>query len=139
VAGAALLAGCLALSGCGRAAARVEVAGKVTLAGKQVPVGRIYFNPDFAKGNDGPQGFAPIRDGAYDTRQGGRGAVGGPTVVVIQGSDGKDEVPGGAGNPLVTDYEVAVELPRESCTRDFDVPASAAAPTPQRPRSGRRP
>src|SRR5204862_378695 len=71
----------LAAVGCGES--RVEVSGEVTFDGKPVPAGRIYFNPDFTKGNDGPQGYADIKDGKFDTRNKGKGACGGPTIAVI--------------------------------------------------------
>src|SRR5205807_6772258 len=81
---AALVAACLAAPGCGGSRG-VEVSGEVTFDGKPVPAGRIYFNPDVTKGNDGPQGYAEIHDGKFDTSKGGKGACGGPTVVVISG------------------------------------------------------
>src|SRR6478672_4234893 len=79
-----------------------EVWGEVTFDGKPVPAGRIYFNPDFTKGNDGPQGYAPIKDGKFDTRHEGQAAAGGPTVVVVKGYNGvpKPDDPNWIGDPL---------------------------------------
>jgi hypothetical protein len=137
---AVLAAGWLALAGCGGGPRGVEVAGEVLFDGKPLPAGRIYFNPDFAKGNDGPQGHAVIQNGKFDTRKGGRPATAGPTIAVIQGYDGdQTDVPGSMGNPLFREYQTAVELPRETCTQNFEVPASAAEDAPKAPRSGRRP
>src|SRR5947209_8373706 len=81
-----LLAMC-AIVGCSGQKAGVNVSGTVTHDGKPLPRGRIYFNPDFSKENDGPQGFAPIVDGTYDTRQQGRRAHGGASIAVITGGD----------------------------------------------------
>jgi hypothetical protein len=118
-------------SGCaGRPSNRFEVSGKVTFDGRPIPAGRIYFNPDLARGNDGPQGYADIRAGHFDTRQGGKGAPAGAVIVRIEGFDGK----GGAksfGKPLFVAYQIEVELPREPCTRAFEVPASAARNLPR--------
>jgi hypothetical protein len=136
---AVLVAGCLAVAGCGGPSA-VEVSGEITFDGKPLPAGRIYFNPDVTKGNDGPQGYAEIRDGKYDTRNGGRGAWGGPTIAVIQGYDGsKGPTPGWLGNRLFREYQEAIDLPKEPCTRNFTVPASAASDLPKAPRGGRTP
>jgi hypothetical protein len=113
--------------GCGnRGPARFDVSGKVTFHGKPVPIGRIVFLPDKEKGNAGPTGYANIQDGAYDTRNHGKGTCGGPQTAVISGYDGKS-VPGievNAGKPLFTEYRVNVDLPRETGSKDFDVPAS---------------
>src|SRR5579859_2435068 len=136
---ALIMAGCVALVGCGGARPQaVEVWGEIIFDGKPLPAGRIYFNPDFSKGNDGPQGYAIIQDGKFDTRKGGAGAHGGPTIVIIQGYDGsKDPASGTMGNPLFTEFQIAVDLPKESCQRDFEVPASAAKDLPKSRRTGR--
>jgi hypothetical protein len=100
----------------------------VTFDGQLIPAGVIFFDPDVSRGNDGPQGFATITDGHYDTRENGKGAVGGPHRVRIQGFDGKPGAELPLGHPLFPEYTVAVDLPGQAATRDFDVPASARAP-----------
>jgi hypothetical protein len=134
----ALLCGVAALilvAGCRKETRRFDVSGKVTFNGKPVPVGRIYFDPDLSKKNDGLQGTAEIEDGYYNTAKGGMGTTGGPVVVRIEASDGvagDPERPN--GKPLFPYYEVQVDLPRENkITRDFDVPASAAQMKPPTP------
>jgi hypothetical protein len=112
----------LALVGCG-GTHRNEVSGDVTFAGKAIPAGRIYFTPDTSKGNDGPQGWAEIKNGRFDTRDGGQGAVGGPMNVVIAGNDGAKG--DGQGLPLFDDFSIKIDLPAESSTQKFDVPANA--------------
>ena len=122
----------LCLVGCGPTSA--EISGTVTFDGKPIPRGRIYFSPDAARNNDGPQGFAEIRDGKYDTRLNGRGASGGPTIVRIEGTDG-------AAMPvsLFVEYLEPIDLPKETCVRDFNVPASAAKGLPKPPPPNWRP
>lgn len=115
---------CFAIIGCGGPTVH-EVDGEVNFDGKPVPAGRIYFNPDFTKGNDGPQGYAPIKDGKFDTRKGGKGVCGGATIVVIQGHAGTAD-PLNVGDPIFNEYQFATDLPRESTKRNFDVPKSAA-------------
>jgi hypothetical protein len=118
------------LTGCGSSG--YHVSGKATFDGKPIPVGKIYFTPDASKGNDGASGWADIKDGAFNTSaSGGMGIVGGPTLVRIEGADGlriDDDRPN--GNPLFTHYETAVDLPKSTTTKDFDVPASAKDAAP---------
>lgn len=107
-----------------------RISGKVTFKGQPIPSGKIYFIPDATKGNSGPTGFAMIKDGAYDTSAGGRGAVGGQMIVAIEGFDPtatvKDPESGeDLLKPLFPRYETAAELPNATTTKDFDVPASA--------------
>jgi hypothetical protein len=133
-----LLVACWTIVGCGESG--VHVSGEVTFGGKPVPAGRIYFNPDFSKKNDGPQGYADIKDGKFDTRAHGKGACGGATIVVINGFDGNAQ-PGAAtkGDPLFHEYQVAIELPKVSSMQKFDVPASAADSLSKGTRPTRRP
>jgi hypothetical protein len=116
--------GCL---GCGASGPRrFRISGTVTHAGKPIPAGRIVFEPDTARGGAGPQGFAVIQNGRYDTgRAGAQGAIGGPTVVRIDGFDGRphgeDTPPLGA--PLFPDtYVQTLDLPQKDSTLDFNVP-----------------
>lgn len=113
------------VAGCGGPAGpkRYRVRGEVTFQGDPIPAGMVVFEPDATQGNSGPQGFAPLTDGRYDTAAGGKGAVGGPQVVRITGFDGiplDDDAP--SGRPLFNKYETNVDLPEESTTLDFDVP-----------------
>jgi hypothetical protein len=128
----ALLASALILGCGGDGASRFNVSGSATFAGKPIPVGKIYFTPDAAKGNSGAAGYADIKDGKFSTASaGGMGTIGGAMLVRIEGADGialDEDRPN--GNPLFTFYEVAVEFPKESTTKDFDVPADAAKAQP---------
>jgi hypothetical protein len=113
-------------TGCGRGDVdRFDVSGRVTLDSQPVPFGQIIFDPDTAAGNSGPQGFAEIRNGTYNTRS-GRSTVGGPHIVRIMGF-GSDPKTGDENNPvpaLFSDYETKVDLPKKTATQDFEIPAS---------------
>jgi len=120
--------------GCGGGDKGYRVTGKVTFKGQPVPVGKIYFNPDTSKGNTGPTGYADIKDGEYDTSAGtGRGFVGGPVVIQIEGFDpsakGKNEKDDKSGEVLIKSlfprYDLPTELPKSNTTKDVDVPADA--------------
>src|SRR5688572_12551212 len=78
----------LALCGCAQSSGRFDLSGTVTFKGRPVPAGIIVINPDLSKGNDGPQGFAEIRDGRFDTRARDKGAPSGAVILVIDGFDG---------------------------------------------------
>lgn len=114
--------------GCGtRGPQRFRVSGTVTHAGSPVPMGTIVFEPDVMRGNSGPQAFAPIENGRFDTAAPHcKGSVGGPTVVRI---DGYSLDPNALDVTTATrqsfpTHEVRIDLPRADTTRDFDVPAS---------------
>src|SRR5262245_33323149 len=108
-----------------------HLSGKVTFNGQPLPRGKIFFLPDTAKGNAGPGGFAEIKDGAYDTRNKGSATAGGPLIVRVDGFDGNTTSSNLVGQPLFLSYEVRVEVPRVSATKDFDVPAAAAKNLPK--------
>lgn len=118
-------AACCLVAGCGdRGPQRHRVSGSVTFAGAPVRSGRIVFEPDGSRGNSGPQGFAVIRDGRYDTAEKHcKGTVGGPTVVIIDGlefTDGDDATM--SGRLLFPTHQEPIDLPRANVTRDFVVP-----------------
>ena len=99
---------------------RYHVEGEVTFGNQPIPHGDIVFTPDATKDNSGPQGFAQIRDGKFDTKgPEGKGVAGGPTVVRITGFTG----PGGK---ILCETEIQVDLPREASKQTFDVPAKEA-------------
>lgn len=122
---AAVLAGlAVVIAGCGpQGPVRYRVQGSVTYDGKPVPVGRIIFNPDMTKGNRGPQGFAVIENGRFDTaRNHGKGTSGGPMVVTIDAFE-----PSGAGTrPLVSGHQESRDFPMAAAELTFDVPAQKA-------------
>jgi hypothetical protein len=117
----------LAVSACSGKPSRYDVSGTVTFKGQPVRAGLIVINPDLSKGNDGPQGFAEIRDGRFDTRTLAKGAPSGPVVLMIDGFDGAAQPEAPYGKPLFVGYKVSVELPQGSSEQTIDVPASAGA------------
>lgn len=102
---------------------RFNVAGTVTYNGQPLPAGVIYFDPDVSKKNDGPQGYAFIKDGKFNSAETKSGPVGGPHVARIEGFDGKpgEELP--MGRLIFADFSQSVDLPAEDTTLDFAVPA----------------
>lgn len=105
---------------------RFDVSGNVTFDGKPVDYGSITFTPDTSKQNSGPQGTAKIRDGKYDTSNDGRGVVGGPHQVIITGmnKDVEDITLENRSPPPFPEYTTEVDLPKETSTQDFKVPAT---------------
>ena len=116
---AALL--CL-VAGCSSKPELYHVSGTVTHDGQPVPAGEIKFEADVTKGHDGPQGFARIKDGKYDTSQRGRGVLGGPYVIRIDGFDGKPNGELPFGKPLFNTYRESRDLPKQVSQQDFAVP-----------------
>jgi len=120
--GAMLLLTSAFLFGCGSGPRLYHVKGTITYKGAPVPAGVIYFDPDIANNNDGPQGFAYIKDGAFDTAaKNSQGIIGKSYLVRIRGFDGKpaSELP--MGQPLFQEYQQVVDFPLENTKRDFQV------------------
>jgi hypothetical protein len=119
---ALLVFGSLVCAGCG-GPVRYHVSGQVTYDGQPLPAGVLYLDPDVTRRNDGPQGYAIIKDGSYSTSAaGGRGVVGGAYVARIEGFDGRpgQELP--LGKPLFTDFRQSLDLPAADVRQDFSVP-----------------
>jgi hypothetical protein len=113
-----------------------RVSGKVNFNGQPVPAGKIYFTPDASQGNEGPTGYADIKNGVYDTSAaGGQGSVSGPVIVAIEGHDpntaksDKDN-PDVAVKTLFPRYETELAVSGDT-EKDFDVPAEAAKGPPK--------
>ena len=109
---------------------RIAVWGDVTWKGQTVPSGVVYFGPDTSKGNKGPQGFALIKEGRYDTRYPlSKGCSTGPQIAVVHGCDGQGI---GRGSPygqnLFAPYEMPIDIPAEGGQVDIKIPDSAAPP-----------
>lgn len=112
-----LLTACVVL-GCGgdNEPKRYRVQGKVSYDGKPIPYGDVLITPDGAKKNSGPQGFANIRDGVFDTSgPGGKGYGGGPAVIRVTGFDKE-------GGKLLCEQEFQVDLPAGDAEHDVNVP-----------------
>ncbi|MGB9689681.1 hypothetical protein [Thermogutta sp.] len=124
-------------SGCSKGGPKTyHVSGTVTFDGKPVPAGSILFEPDQTKGNTGPAGFAKIKDGKFDTRNNGRGTIGGPHVVRIIALDGVpgEELPEGA--PLAPEYVTHADLPKENNHQEnFNIPARETSRSPGAPQN----
>lgn len=113
-------------AGCGESVTRTQLAGSVTYDGQPVLAGRVYFNPDVAKKNDGPQGYADIKDGRYDTRTSGKGAMAGALIVRVEGFDGQPEDGRPIGHPLFV-YETTVDLAQGSdAAKNFAITSAEA-------------
>jgi hypothetical protein len=128
----------LAGAGCG-GQKDYQVSGTVTFDGKPVPTGYVTFEPDTEKGNTGPGGGAEIRNGKFTTSR-GKGVVGGAYRVKIVGYDGKPTSANGEeladGKSLFPIYQTLVEFPKESITKDFEVPLKPPPPVLKPGQSG---
>ena len=116
----ALVFGLVALAGCTKGEKLYRVSGVVTHNGKPIPKGLIHFDPQ----SDGPQGFANIVDGKYDTAQQGQGVRGGSYAVRVNGFDGKEANEAPFGQALFPEYTGTKDLPEADSTYDLDVTKS---------------
>jgi hypothetical protein len=110
--------GLAAVAGCTKEERLYRVSGVVTYNGKPIPKGLIFFDPK----TDGPQGFANILDGKYDTSQQGKGVRGGAYDVRVNGFDGKEANEAPFGQALFPEYTGAKELPEADSTYDLEIP-----------------
>jgi hypothetical protein len=122
-----LLVGLALVGGCGRRVGppRYPVIGNVTYAGNPLALGRISFEPDTTRANQGPGGYGDIVAGRYETYR-TMGAVGGPHRVVIEGYAGDTPEQRLKRRPLFPPYITTVDLPTGKAEVDFDVPAAPA-------------
>jgi hypothetical protein len=110
-----------AVAGCGPGEEKLHrVWGVVTHNGKPIPKGNIYFDPKV----DGPQGYAHIVNGNYDTAQEGQGVRGGAYDVRVNGYDGKPAHEAPFGQALFPEYAGTKDLPQEDSKFDLDIPKS---------------
>jgi hypothetical protein len=113
------------LAGCGRSGpTRHQLSGAVTYDGKPVPAGIVMFDPDASQGNKGPQGFALIKNGHFDTSaRGGKGFMGGPHRIQVFGYDGVDITETQPyGKRMFPDYVFVKDFPRGESTVNIEVP-----------------
>lgn len=122
------------LGGCGgnvdSGPERYHVSGNVAFDGQPVERGMIYFAPTDA--NPGPEGFARIENGKYDTRQeGGKGHISGALVARIK-AEGPVSTNDEPTKAPFEQWATEVDLPREDSVKDFAVPKEAAIEKPAR-------
>jgi hypothetical protein len=115
-----LVLGLAALAGCSQQEKLYRVSGAVTFSGKPIAKGVIHFDPQ----TDGPQGFANIVEGKYDTAQQGKGVRGGTYSIRVNGYDGKEANEAPFGQALFPEYTGTKDLPQADSTYDLDVPKS---------------
>jgi hypothetical protein len=102
---------------------RYDVSGTVTYKGQPVPVGSIIFQPDPAGNNEGPYGSATIKDGKFDTRNGGEPTTGGSQIVLVEAFDGKVKNAEYApyGQSIGGGYQKRHELPQAHATLNIEL------------------
>jgi hypothetical protein len=111
---------------------RIALWGKAIWKGQPIPRGVVYFGPNVGKGNSGPQGYALIQDGVFDTRQSpGKGCVAGPHIVQIDGCNGHNIRNGYPyGDQLFAPYETSLDVSAEGGEIELIVPDSVQAIAP---------
>jgi len=112
--------------GCTPKPAEFHVQGLITYQGEPVPAGIIFFDPDALKKNDGPQGFATIKKGRFDTRESQRPIGGGAYIARISGFDGQPGFEQPYGQPVFREYQTSIDLLAQDTTQDFAVPDKTA-------------
>ena len=112
--------------GCTPQPAEFHVQGTVTFQGKPVPAGIVFFDPDAVKKNDGPQGFATIKEGKFDTRESQRPVGSGAYIARISGFEGKPKFEQPYGDTIFREYHLPVDLPAKDSTHDIVVPETPA-------------
>jgi hypothetical protein len=103
---------------------RFRVFGRATFDGKDLPAGRIYFEPDSSRGNSGASGYAEIVEGRFDTDKNGKGSIGGPMIIRVNGHE-KPTSLNDESSPVrtyVRDYEERVELPKGATEWNVAIP-----------------
>jgi len=113
----------LPADGCGNGEVqRHSLSGRVTYQGKPLPAGMIVFEPDARQGNQGPQGYAKIVNGRYQTDAAGKGVMIGALSVEICGFPSPDGSGGDPQIPLFAPYRTIARVSQDTATLDFDVP-----------------
>ena len=128
-AGAMLALVVLISTGCGSSGPpRYHLSGKVTYGGQPIPGGSVTLIPDSQQGNKGPAASVAIKSGQFDTKWEGVGHVGGPHVVKITGLDGNTSGEFPMGMPMFPEYELKLDLPKETSAQDLEVPGNWVLP-----------
>lgn len=117
---------CLAFGCEAKGPKRYDRWGKVTFKGQPIPRGTIHFDPDLHAPNDGPQGYADIVNGEFDTRKApGLGSGSGKYFLRINAADGIPGPEAPMGKALFSpEVLIARELPTEGVELTVEIPAN---------------
>jgi hypothetical protein len=115
----------LLLAGCSPSGPqRYDHWGTITYKDKPIPAGILYFDPDLAAPNDGPQGLAIIKDGKYDTRlrpESGPGS--GKYLIRVDAADGIAAPEAPVGKMIFTSQVlIKIDLPAEATEVNVVIP-----------------
>lgn len=121
-----LLAGCSANDGPNQC----PVTGTIRIGDQPLTGGFVTIEPADGGANGGLQGIAPIRNGRFDTEDGGKRAVSGPVVLRIDGW-GEPSPRFANGIPLCNRHEIRVELQPGQNQLELTVPESARIREPK--------
>lgn len=116
---------CLLAAGCSKEGPkRFDHWGKITYRGMPIPKGVMNFDPDLGAKNDGPQGFAEIVNGEYDTRKRPMSGPGsGKYVIRVFAADGVAASEAPMGKPLFTSQvELHEDLKAQDGELNFVIP-----------------
>lgn len=104
----------------------VHVSGKVRFQGQPLVLGLVIFEPDPRKGASGPQGYAHIKDGQFDTKLGGKPASIGACIARITGGDGQGvlEALTPFGNLLFEEYSSDITIDKSAPVLEFNITGS---------------
>lgn len=119
---------CLLAAGCSKdGPKRFDHWGKITYRGQPIPKGVMNFDPDLGAKNDGPQGFAEIVNGEYDTRKRPMTGPGsGKYVIRIFAADGVPGPEAPMGKPLFTSQvELSEDLKAQDGELNLVIPETA--------------
>lgn len=107
----------LLLAGCGPGEEKVyRVSGTASFQGKPIPRGTVHFDPL----DGGPQGYAEIHNGRFDTAVAGKGVRGGEYGIRLQGFDGKEAQEAPFGAALFNEHHEKRSLPAADSEQQFD-------------------
>ena len=120
------------LAGCSEATGpnRHRVSGTIHIGSQTITGGFVVIEPAHGSPAGPLQGYAPIRDGHFDTDDGGQRAASGPAVLRINGWGAPTEQFKN-GAPLCNRYELKIDLKAEANTLDLVVPESARLKEPR--------
>ena len=127
--GLAVLTG-VALAGCSPSGPnQYPLSGAIRIGNQPITGGFVTIEPADGGVKGGLDGHAPIRNGRYDTEDGGRRTVAGSVVLRVSGW-GEPSSHFKNGVPLCNRYEVRVQLKSEPNTYDIVIPETARVKEP---------